>query len=209
MLLCPGCLYNSEIDITSTPSRLGLLASHSLILVIASSQLCIQANSRRKRVLLNWSWTVMSATYFDTDLVTQLELLSLRQLVSHSQTTISENRWQSIHFNCSLIRLVVPEPEGVLVTWIHMTWSYLFCDVLCKFILCCSTIPLYTIVMSSVHLCDISHLFLLYSKILAVVLTLVIFYFALEWSVLMTSHPMLCFTDVQSYSNTKWLLMMP
>ena len=130
-------------------------------------------------------------------------------LVSRSQTTISENGWQSIHFNCSLIQLVAPEPEGVLVTWIHVTWSYLFRDVLCKFILCCSTIPLYTIVTSSVHLCDISLLFLLYSKILAVVLTLVIFYFASEWSVLMTSHPMLCFTDVQCYSNTKRLLMMP
>ncbi len=130
-------------------------------------------------------------------------------LVSRSQTTISENGWQSIHFNCSLIQLVVPEPEGVLVTWIHMTWSYLFRDVLCKFILCCSTIPLYAIVTGSVHLCDISLSFLLYSKILAVVSTLVMFYFASEWSVLMTSYPMLCFTDVQSYSNTKWLLMIP
>ena len=96
-------------------------------------------------------------------------------LVSRSQTTISENGWQSIHFNCSLIQLVVPEPEGVLVTWIHVTCSYLFRDVLCKFILCCSTIPLYAIVTSSVHLCDISLSFLLYCKILAVVLTLVMF----------------------------------
>jgi len=55
VLLHPGHLYtgNSEIDITTTSSRLGLLASCSLILVIASSQLCVWANSRRKRVLLN------------------------------------------------------------------------------------------------------------------------------------------------------------
>ena len=63
--------------------------------------------------------------------------------------------------------------------------------------------PLYAIIMSTVHLGDISLSFLLYSKILAVVLTLVMFYFASEWSALMTSHPMLCFTDIQCYNNTK------
>ena len=36
-------------------------------------------------------------------------------LVSRSQTTISENGWQLIHFNCSLIQLVVPEPEDSLI----------------------------------------------------------------------------------------------